>query len=171
MRSGMTKAQLLASLFSVLPLLKPAEAASYNMVKEYAGSGFFNDWTFYDHCMYIFHCSGFPCSWVFADDNLTNGDVMCVLNQPHGLLLLVDFFTDSFQRRSPHHPSSHTSIPTITLSSKSTTLPQSRTTRNATRSVLVRLIAMVLEAFGLRTSTTYHMEYAFTRCCIAPCID
>lgn len=61
MRSEMTKAQLLASLFSILPLLKPTAAASYNMVKDYAGSGFFNEWTFYNHY-----------------DNLTNGDTIFV---------------------------------------------------------------------------------------------
>ncbi|KAF9019941.1 glycoside hydrolase family 16 protein [Hymenopellis radicata] len=36
-------------------------ATSYDMVKEYAGSGFFDDWTFYDHY-----------------DNLTNGDAIFV---------------------------------------------------------------------------------------------
>lgn len=31
-------------------LYKPVTAASYNLVKEYAGKTFFDDWTFYDHC-------------------------------------------------------------------------------------------------------------------------
>lgn len=31
-------------------LYTPATAASYNLVKEYAGKTFFDDWTFYDHC-------------------------------------------------------------------------------------------------------------------------
>ncbi|EKM75285.1 hypothetical protein AGABI1DRAFT_46698 [Agaricus bisporus var. burnettii JB137-S8] len=42
-------------------MLPHARAEKYDMVKEYAGSTFFNDWAFYDHF-----------------DNLTNGDVVFV---------------------------------------------------------------------------------------------
>lgn len=45
----MLAAGLLA--FAMLNDLMPrARAETYNMVKEYAGSSFFNDWAFFDHC-------------------------------------------------------------------------------------------------------------------------
>jgi hypothetical protein len=52
MLSKSTKAGLLASLFSILPLFEGAGATSYNMVKEFAGSTFFDDWTFYNNCLF-----------------------------------------------------------------------------------------------------------------------
>jgi hypothetical protein len=135
MRSGMTKAQLLASLFSVLPLSKPVSAASYNMVKEYAGSGFFNDWTFYDHCMFFFTTLGFYAHGSSnLDDNLTNGDVVCVHNQSQSLSFLTRL-ADSFRRRLLHPPNSHSLTPPPNMPlSKSTTLLRSHSMRNATPS-------------------------------------
>ncbi|RDB18914.1 putative glycosidase C21B10.07 [Hypsizygus marmoreus] len=56
-----TISQALFVIATVLPLFRPTAAASYGLVKEYAGSTFFNDWTFYDHF-----------------DNLTNGDTIFV---------------------------------------------------------------------------------------------
>ncbi|KAI0917539.1 hypothetical protein AcW1_007283 [Taiwanofungus camphoratus] len=49
----------MVQLFSTIALLLPALAnAQYQVVKEYAGASFFNDWDFYNHY-----------------DNLTNGNV------------------------------------------------------------------------------------------------
>jgi hypothetical protein len=56
----------------------PVTATTYSMVKEYYGSNFFNEWTFYNNCSYFMLNS--PCLpylelTFFSDDNLTNGDV------------------------------------------------------------------------------------------------
>ncbi|KAF8073512.1 glycoside hydrolase family 16 protein [Lyophyllum atratum] len=56
-----TAQSLLTVLATSLPLFTPATATSYDIVKEYAGSTFFNDWTFYNNF-----------------DNLTNGDTIFV---------------------------------------------------------------------------------------------
>lgn len=50
-------------------------ATTYDMIKEYRGSGFFDDWTFYNHCVFIF-CINCICAHLPAVDNLTNGDAM-----------------------------------------------------------------------------------------------
>ncbi|KAG5644552.1 hypothetical protein DXG03_008207 [Asterophora parasitica] len=55
---------LLSVLATELPLLPPVTATTYDLVKEYAGSTFFNDWTFYNNY-----------------DNLTNGDAIFVSAQ------------------------------------------------------------------------------------------
>jgi len=46
-----------ATLFPLLAVFIPFNAIpvaadSYDMVKEYAGQTFFDEWTFYDHCAY-----------------------------------------------------------------------------------------------------------------------
>ena len=46
-------ALLLASLALALPALVRA-AATYSMVKEYAGTTFFDDWDFYGNCEFFF---------------------------------------------------------------------------------------------------------------------
>ncbi|KAK7464802.1 hypothetical protein VKT23_006008 [Stygiomarasmius scandens] len=56
-----TSLPLLASAIWQLALLEGAEATSYDMIKEYAGSTFFDDWDFYGNF-----------------DNLTNGDAIFV---------------------------------------------------------------------------------------------
>ncbi|KAL0960920.1 hypothetical protein HGRIS_005928 [Hohenbuehelia grisea] len=59
----MFKAQYasIASLGLLVFVVQPAAAVSYNLVKDYSGSTFFDEWVFYDHF-----------------DNLTNGDAVFV---------------------------------------------------------------------------------------------
>ncbi|KAF5382697.1 hypothetical protein D9615_003072 [Tricholomella constricta] len=57
----MRASAFLAVLATCLPPFSPVAATTYNLVKEHAGSTFFDDWTFYDHF-----------------DNLTNGDTIFV---------------------------------------------------------------------------------------------
>ncbi|GLB38171.1 putative hydrolase family 16 [Lyophyllum shimeji] len=52
---------LLPVVLAAISLLTPVAATNYDLVKEYAGSTFFDGWTFYDHF-----------------DNLTNGDAVFV---------------------------------------------------------------------------------------------
>jgi len=50
----MTPANFLPFLTFLLPFVAgPVAADTYNMVKEYAGQTFFDDWQFYDHCEYL----------------------------------------------------------------------------------------------------------------------
>ena len=45
-----TRKSLLLSVFSLPFFVMLATADTYDMVKEYAGTNFFDEWTFYDHC-------------------------------------------------------------------------------------------------------------------------
>ena len=60
----------------VLALPPVITGTQYGLVKEYAGSGFFNDWDFYGSCElqipFLFRPNSEPC--MFSDDNLTNGN-------------------------------------------------------------------------------------------------
>jgi len=41
-------------IFALLGVLGAAgvRGAQYGLAKDYSGPGFFNDWVFYDHCMF-----------------------------------------------------------------------------------------------------------------------
>jgi hypothetical protein len=73
----------LISALVLPPIQLTAATATYNMVKAYAGSTFFDDWQFYDHCRYLLLTQANNNPSVYsAVDNLTNGDAMYVYFLP-----------------------------------------------------------------------------------------
>ena len=71
---------MLASTIFFALFFSSAATAQYQMVKEYAGSGFFNDWDFYNNCTSRLLLKPLPRGITHLSDptlvdNLTNGDV------------------------------------------------------------------------------------------------
>lgn len=55
----------------------PVSADTYDMVMEYAGQNFFDDWTFFNHCeFYLLSSVVMYLEFGIPVDNLTNGDVV-----------------------------------------------------------------------------------------------
>ncbi|PPQ79218.1 LOW QUALITY PROTEIN: hypothetical protein CVT25_002824 [Psilocybe cyanescens] len=72
-------------LSTLLAVVKPVTADTYDMVKEYAGPTFFDEWTFYDHLsravsLHISNVTLSTSSLAISEvDNLTNGNVIGIM--------------------------------------------------------------------------------------------
>lgn len=80
MSTAMMSPRLILALVLALPSV--VRAAQYSLVKEYAGTNFFNDWDFYGNCewltTFISLLDSPPLKRINVVDNLTNGDAMYV---------------------------------------------------------------------------------------------
>lgn len=78
-------------------LLSAAAVAQYNLVKEYAGERFFDDWTFYGHSEFTYDVASLfeftlTLRHFYSVDNLTNGDVTYALLTLHSSMLSEDMY-------------------------------------------------------------------------------